>query len=160
MRGKKSIPKRIKPDVLYNSTLVTKFINYVMQDGKKATSRKIVYKALEELSKKTNKPPLDAFEIAIENVKPRIEVRSRRVGGANLQVPTPVSPSRQVALAMRWLIDFSRANRKNTEFYESLAKELIASFNKEGSAYKKKEDVHRMAEANKVFTQFAITANV
>lgn len=155
MRSKKPVERKLKPDGKFNSTLVTKFINYIMLDGRKATARHIVYEAIDGLAKASGKEPFAVFETAIENVKPKIEVRSRRVGGANLQVPTPVNPKRQTSLAFRWIIDSARSTRKNTSFAQSLSKELLSAFNKEGTAFKKKEEVHRMAEANKAFAQFA-----
>ncbi len=156
MRSRKVIYRTPKKDHVYGSELVEKLINYVMKNGKKSLSRSIVYKALEELGKAVKKSPLEALEVAIENVKPKIEVRSRRVGGANLQVPTPVTQRRQLSLAMRWIVNFARTNRVNTEYWYSLARELISAYNKEGASYKKKEEVHKMAEANKAFSQFAL----
>lgn len=155
MRGKKSIQRNLKPDKKYGSLTVSKFINYVMRHGKKAKAKNIVYTVFDTMAKKTGKDPLSVFESAVENVKPKIEVRSRRVGGANLQVPTPVNPKRQVSLALRWIINSARSSRKNTTFAESLSEELLSAYNKEGLAFKKKEEVHRMAEASKVFAQFS-----
>lgn len=155
MRGKKAIKRELKPDLRYNSPLVAKLINSVMLDGKKETARLQVYKALDDLATKTKVPAIDALEKAYDNVKPKIEVRSRRVGGANFQVPVQVSPERQQALATRWILDAARAGRKDTEFWVSLSREFQNAFKKEGSAFKKKEEVFRMAEANKAFAQFA-----
>lgn len=158
MRGKRAIKRKIKPDERFKSIEVAKFINYVMKDGKKQKAISIVYNAIEELSKKVKNDDASAIDIflqAIENVKPKVEVRSRRVGGANLQVPVPVNPDRQFTLASKWIIEVARANRKKTEFWESLYKELLNAYNKEGSAIKKKEEVHKMAESNKAFAQFA-----
>jgi len=155
MRGKQSPKRNIPADPIYNSVLVSKFINYVMYDGKKKTAANIVYAAIEDLNKKTKTNGIEALEKALENVKPKIEVKSRRVGGANFQVPVPVNSTRQVSLAFRWLLEGARASRKNTEFYVVLARELINAYNKEGTAIKKKDDIHRMAEANKAFAQFA-----
>ena len=155
MRGKKATKRIIDPDEKYNSSLVTKFINYVMFSGRKTTARVIVYKTIEDLAAKTKIDGIEALEKAIENVKPKLEVRSRRVGGANFQVPVPVPQERQVALAFRWIIDAARSGRKNIEFWESLAREVLSAYKKEGGAIKKKDEVHRMAEANKAFAQFA-----
>ncbi len=155
MRGKQAPVRKIKPDEIYNSELVSKFINYVMQDGKKTTAQKIVYTAIKELQDKTKTKGVEAFEKAIDNVKPKIEVRSRRVGGANFQVPVPVSDSRQTALAMKWIIEGAKSTRKTTPLYVNMAQELVNAYNKEGSAIKKKEDVHKMADANRAFAQFA-----
>lgn len=155
MRGKKAPQREIKADEIYNSELVSKFINYVMVDGKKSVARKIVYLAMEDLVKKAKKPALEALQQAINNVKPRIEVRSRRVGGSNYQVPVPVPEHRQTALAFRWIIESARNNRGNKEFYVALSQELFDAFKKEGNAMKKKEEVRKMAEANKAFAQFA-----
>jgi small subunit ribosomal protein S7 len=155
MRGKPAKKRIVKPDEKYNNIVVAKLINYVMKDGKKDTSRTIVYKAIEELQAKTKQNGVEVLEKAIENVKPKIEVRSRRVGGANFQVPVPVSEDRQVALAFRWLIKAARSTRKNTRFEEVLARELLGAYNNEGAAIKKKEEVQRMAEANRAFAQFA-----
>lgn len=155
MRGKQAPKRPIMPDEVHNSELVSKFINYIMQDGKKNTARKIVYSALEELEKNTKTKGVDAFEKAIENVRPKIEVRSRRVGGSNFQVPVLVAANRQTALAMKWIIEAARSTRKTTPFAVTLGHELANAFNKEGTAIKKKEDIHRMADANKAFAQFA-----
>jgi small subunit ribosomal protein S7 len=155
MRGKKAPVRAIKADEIYGSELVSKFINYVMLDGRKQTSRTIVYKAIEELANKTKTKGIEALEKAIENARPKVEVRSKRVGGSNFQVPVPVSEKRQTALALKWIIEGARASRKNTEFWVVLARELLSAYNKEGGAIKKKEEVSRMAEANKAFAQFA-----
>lgn len=155
MRGKQAPKRKIAPDNKYNSVVVSKFINYVMMSGRKTIAREIVYKVVEDVAKKTNTDILVAFEQAIENVKPKVEVRSKRVGGSNLQVPVQVYPERQFALACRWIIDSARNSRKDTEFWESLSREIINAYKKEGSAIKKKEEVQRMAEANKAFAQFA-----
>ncbi len=155
MRGKQSPKRVIVADEVYNSVTVSKFINYVMQSGKKNAARKAVYGAIEELGQKTKLKPVEALEKAIENVKPKIEVRSRRVGGSNYQVPVQVPENRQTALAFRWIIDAARSSRGSSEFYKSLAKELIAALNNEGNAIKKRDEVKRMADANKAFAQFA-----
>lgn len=155
MRGKQAPKRELKPDMVYNNVLVSRLINNVMMHGKKETARNVVYEALEILAEKTKLNGADALDKALENVKPRVEVRSRRVGGANLQVPVPVNAYRQDSLAIRWILDTARSGRKDTAFSVSLARELLNAFNKEGAAYKKKEEVFRMAEANKAFAQFA-----
>ncbi len=155
MRGKQTPKRVVRPDEIYNSTVVTKFTNYLMFDGRKETARNIVYKAMEALGKNAKLPPVEALETAINNVKPKVEVRSKRVGGSNYQVPVPVPEGRQFALASRWIIEAARSGRGANEFWISLERELMNAFKKEGSAVKKKEEVRRMAEANKAFAQFA-----
>ncbi|PID83271.1 30S ribosomal protein S7 [Candidatus Campbellbacteria bacterium] len=145
---------RIVEDLRYNSKKLSKFINYVMLDGKKSTATKIVYDALDIIKEKEKRDPIEVFEEALQNVGPEMEVKSRRVGGANYQVPIPVSQERQTALAFRWLINFTRASKGKT-FAELLANLLIESSKGEGPAVKKKEDTHKMAEANKAFAHFA-----
>ena len=145
---------RIKPDLKYNSKKLSQFINYIMLDGKKSVATKIVYDALEIIKEKKSGNPLTIFEQALEKVGPEMEVKSRRVGGANYQVPIPVSSERQLVLAMRWIIKFVRDQKgKNTK--ELLANLLMESANDEGPAVKKKIDTHKMAEANKAFAHFA-----
>jgi small subunit ribosomal protein S7 len=142
-------------DSVYNSIRLSRFINYIMLDGKKETARKIVYGALDIIKEKeTGKEPLEVFETAIKNAGPVTEVRSRRVGGANYQVPVEVRPERQEALAMRWIINGARA-KKGGDMKDFLANELILAANNDGEAVKKKENVHKMAEANKAFAHFA-----
>ncbi|MBK8945593.1 MAG: 30S ribosomal protein S7 [Ignavibacteriae bacterium] len=153
MRKRRAEKRYIKPDPKYNDLLVAKFINYIMWDGKKTVARKVVYGSFEILEEKSKKPALDVFKKAVGNVQPFIEVRSRRVGGATYQVPMEVRPERRVALAFRWLKNYSR-DRKDKTMTAKLAAELLAASNGEGSAVKKKEDVHRMAEANKAFAHF------
>ncbi len=148
---KKKNPRR--PDPLYKSEAVTRFINTVMQDGKKDTARKVVYDAM-ELLKKDEKDALEVFETAIRNISPLMEVRSRRVGGANYQVPREVPQQRRVSLAYRWLITAAR-NKKGKPMAEKLAAEILAAVNNEGEAIKKKDEMHRMADANKAFAHFA-----
>ena len=154
-RGRK-IPKReISPDPRYNSVLVAKFINAVMQDGKKTVAQKIVYKALDVLKeKKKREDALKLFDEALDAIRPSVEVRSRRVGGANYQVPMPVSVDRQNALAFRWLLAAARA-RKGRDMMDRLSAEMMDAMEGVGGAFKKKEDTHRMAEANKAFAHFA-----
>ncbi len=153
-RGKRAPKRVIAPDPLYHSELLAKFINFVMKDGKKSVARKIVYKALEILSEKKKDDPLKIFEQAVDLVRPQVEVRSRRVGGANYQVPMPVVGHRQNALAFRWILAAARS-RKGRSMSEKLAAEFLDILEGIGGAIKKKEDVHRMAEANKAFAHFA-----
>ena len=145
---------RIKPDLKYNSKKLSKFINYIMLDGKKSVATKIVYDALDIIKERQGGNPLVVFEQALEKVGPEMEVKSRRVGGANYQVPIPVSAERQLALAMRWIIKFVR-EQKGKPTSELLANLLIESANEEGPAVKKRIDTHKMAEANKAFAHFA-----
>lgn len=154
MARSRYIPKRqILPDEKYNNLLVSKFINVMMSEGKKSVARKILYTALEQLSQKTGKNPVESFTEAIDNVRPLVEVKSRRVGGATYQVPIEVQEDRGRALAIRWIISYSRKRSEKTMNLK-LAGELIDSFNKTGTTYKKKEDTHKMAEANKAFSHF------
>lgn len=155
MRGKQAPKRKIYPDAIYSSTLVSKLVNYLMLDGKKTVSEKLVYDAMEELAASTKAPALESLEKAIENIKPKVEIRSRRVGGANLQVPTPVSGERQVSLALRWLVDTTRSHRGSKPSSKALATELLAAFKGEGDAVRKREDTQRMAESNRAFAQFA-----
>jgi len=155
MRGKVKNRKQPRPDDVYNSEKVAKFINYIMLDGKKNTAQSVVYGAFDEIKEKTKIPnPLEVFDSAIKNVGPTMEVRSRRVGGANYQVPREVRPERRLALAYRWIIDGAR-NKKGKPMKTLLADELIAASKGEGDAVKKKENTHKMAEANKAFAHFA-----
>ena len=142
-----------RPDSEYNSEAISRFINTVMWDGKKDTARKIVYDAL-EIIKKDEKDPIETFETAIRNVSPLMEVRSRRVGGANYQVPREVPQQRRVSLAYRWLINAARSG-KGKPMADKLAHEIMLAVNNEGAAIKKKEEMHRMADANKAFAHFA-----
>jgi small subunit ribosomal protein S7 len=145
----------VGPDMKYNSTRVEKFINSVMQDGKKSTARKVVYDAFEVIKEKQKvEDPLEVFETAIRNVGPAMEIRSRRVGGANYQVPREVRAERKMALAFRWILLAARAG-KGKPMAEKLADEIIAAANNQGSAIKKKDDTLKMAEANKAFAHFA-----
>ena len=154
MSRRKSAEQRVVlPDPKYNNILVTKFINSLMQRGKKSVAEKLFYSALESIESKTKKSGLEIFERAIENVKPILEVRSRRVGGATYQVPIEVRLNRKQALALRWIIGFAKA-RPGKSMAEKLADELISASNKEGSSMKKREDTHKMAEANKAFAHF------
>mgnify|MGYP001244531350 CR=1 FL=1 len=153
MRKKRAEKRFIKPDPKYNDVLVAKFINYLMWDGKKTIARKIVYESFDNIEQRTKKPALEIFKKAVQNVSPMVEVRSRRVGGATYQVPMEVRPERRTALALRWLRTYAR-ERKDKSMALKLAAELIAAANNEGNAIKKKDDTHRMAEANKAFAHF------
>ncbi len=153
MRKRRAEKRYIKPDPKFNDVLVAKFINYVMWDGKKNTAREIVYDSFDIIEKKTKKPAMEIFQKAVQNVQPLVEVRSRRVGGATYQVPMEVRPERRIALAFRWIKNYSR-DRKDKSMAQKLAAELMAAANGEGSSVKKKEDTHRMAEANKAFAHF------
>ena len=144
----------LEPDIKYSNLLVAKLINYVMQAGKKSIASRVVYDALEIAEQKAGKPGLEVFEKAMENVSPQMELRSRRIGGANYQVPVEVRPERKVALALRWIIESARS-QKGKPMCEKLAEELINASNNTGNAVKKRNDVHRMAEANKAFAHFA-----
>jgi len=147
--------KQLKPDTRFNSLLISKFVNCLMYDGKKSTASSAFYRAMEIVQKQLpNEDPLNVFVTAVDNVKPAIEVRSKRVGGATYQVPTPVSSRRQQALSIRWILEAVRG-RKGRPVDKSLAEELLAAFRREGSAMDKRENVHRMADANKAFSHFA-----
>jgi len=151
------VKNRIKPkaDSKYNSEKVSQFINYIMLDGKKEVAREIVYGAFEIIREKTKNPnPLETFELALKNAGPNMEVRSRRIGGANYQVPREVRPERKLALAMRWIINSAR-KQKGKDMKTFLANELMLAANNEGEAVKKKEDTHKMAESNKAFAHFS-----
>ena len=155
MRRKINNKNIVNPDFIYNSQKLEKFINYVMWSGKKETARKIIYKAFDVIKEKTGNPnPLEIFDLAIKNAGPLTEVRSKRIGGANYQVPKEVRPERRLALAMRWIRDAARKG-KGRPMHLKLADELIAASKNEGVAIKKKEDTHKMAEANKAFAHFA-----
>ena len=145
--------REILPDPKYNSKLLSKFINVMLEDGKKSTAEKICYGAFDILKDKTGNDPLKVFKTAIDNVKPVLEVKPRRVGGATYQVPIEIRPQRRAALAFRWIINYSRARNEKT-MKERLAAELMDAFNNTGTSIKKKEDTHRMAEANKAFAHY------
>ena len=154
MPRRREIPERvIVPDPKYNSKLVAKFVKSIMRDGKKSTAEKILYGALNVIEEKAKEGPLKIFEDAVENARPMIEVKSRRVGGSTSQVPTEVRPSRRTALAIRWIIDFAR-KRPEKGMSDKLAGELLDASNRRGSSVKKKEDTHKMADANKAFAHF------
>lgn len=153
-RRKSAVKREALPDPVYNDIVVAKFINKMMYDGKKSTAQSAFYGALGELKTKVaEEEPLLVFKKALENAKPQIEVRSRRVGGATYQVPVDVRPSRRLALAMRWLIEYSR-ERGEKDMAKRLAGEFMDAYNNRGNAIKKKEDVHRMAESNKAFSHY------
>ena len=152
-RGKRN-KRIIPPDAVYDNVAVQKLVNQIMKDGKKSAARKIVYGAFDIIKEKTKKEPLEVFETAIKNASPLLEVKSKRVGGATYQVPREVRGDRQVTLAMRWIIQAARS-KKGKPMGEKLAGELISASNNEGSAIKKREDMHRMAEANRAFAHFA-----
>ena len=153
MRRRKAPVREIMADPIYNSKVITKFVNAIMLDGKKSVAEKILYGAIDNLDKRGEEKGFDLFEKAVENVKPLLEVRSRRVGGATYQVPVEVRAVRRQTLALRWLIDASR-KRNERPMVERLANELFEAANERGSSFKKKEDVHRMAEANKAFAHY------
>ena len=154
MPRRREVPvRKINPDPKYSSELVAKFIRKIMRDGKKSVAEGILYDAFDIIEEKTKQPPLKVFEQAVENIKPFIEVKSRRVGGSTYQVPTEIRPSRRTALGIRWLIEFSR-KRPEKGMSKKLAGELMDAANNRGAAAKKKEDTHKMAEANKAFAHF------
>ncbi len=154
MRRRRPEKRKILKDPLYNDLVVAKFINYIMKDGKKSIAEKILYGSLDIIKDKLKTDaPLDIFKKALDNVGPILEVKSKRIGGATYQVPLEVSRDRKVALAMRWILLYSRS-RKGKTMATKLAAELIAASNKEGSSIKKREDTHKMAEANKAFAHF------
>jgi small subunit ribosomal protein S7 len=153
MRRRRAPERKVQPDPVYNSELVAKFINNLMWDGKKSLAQKIFYRAMEIVGERTNENPLHVFQKAIENVKPSMEVRSRRIGGANYQVPVEVRPKRQISLAIKWIINAAR-KRPGRRMYEKLAAEIIDAYKGTGNAVKTRENVHKMAEANRVFAHF------
>jgi len=156
MRAKPSIKRELIADPVYNSPLVSRFINRIMKDGKKSVAQKQVYQAMTLLAKKSGKDALEVFTLGLDNIKPQMEVKARRIGGAAYQVPTPVRGDRREALAIRWLITASRArpSREFHTFAEKLVAEVMDATNNLGAAVKKKLDTHRMAEANKAFAHF------
>ncbi len=152
-RRDSAIKREVLADPVYNSQLITRFINVIMKDGKKSTAERIVYDALESIAEKSEDDPMKVFKRAIENVKPAVEVKSRRVGGSTYQVPIEVRPSRRTALAFRWLIQSAKRRGERT-MKQRLAAELTEAAENRGGAIKKKEDTHRMAEANKAFAHY------
>lgn len=153
-RRKKTFKREVYPDPVFKDIVIAKFINKMMYEGKKAVAQRLFYGALEELKLKIqNEEPIQIFKKAVENCKPSLEVRSRRVGGATYQVPVDVRPSRRLALAMKWIIAYSR-ERGEKDFSKRLAGEIVDAYNNRGNAIKKREDVHKMAEANKAFSHY------
>ena len=153
MRKRRAVKRDVLADPIYNSKLVTKLINTIMVDGKKGVAQTILYDAFEMVKEKTNKEPMEVFEKALANIKPALEVKSRRVGGANYQVPVEVRADRSQALGLRWLVNYARLRNGHT-MAENLASEIIDASNGVGAAVKKREDMHRMAEANKAFAHY------
>ena len=155
MPRRREIAKREVPlDPIYSSALVTKFISTLMSDGKRSTAERIIYKAFDIVKEKSGDDPLKVFKKAIDNVKPSLEVKSRRVGGSNYQVPVEVNPNRRLSLSIRWLVGYARERGDGKTMQEKLANELMDAANLRGGAVKKREDVHRMAEANKAFAHY------
>ncbi|MEG1527927.1 MAG: 30S ribosomal protein S7 [Clostridia bacterium] len=154
MSRRSGVPKRdVLPDPVYNSMVVTKVINQIMHDGKKGTAQQIVYQAFDIIKEKMNEEPIEVFNKAINNIMPSLEVKARRVGGSNYQVPMEIRTERRQTLAIRWLVAFAR-KRSEKDMYQRLAGELMDAVNNAGNAFKKKEDMHRMAEANKAFAHY------
>jgi small subunit ribosomal protein S7 len=155
MPRRREIPKReLAADPLYNSVLVSKFINTVMRDGKRSTAVGILYKSFDIIKERTGDDPVKVFKKALDNVRPTLEVKSRRVGGSNYQVPIEVTPNRRLSLSIRWLVSFARTRGDGKTMEEKLANELLDASNLRGGAVKKREDTHRMAEANKAFAHY------
>ena len=155
MPRRREIPKReLMPDALYQSPLVTKFINTIMSEGKRSTAERILYQSFDLIKERSGDDPLKVFKKAVDNVKPALEVKSRRVGGSNYQVPIEVNPNRRLSLRIRWLVGFARARGDGKTMQEKLANELLDAANLRGGAVKKREDTHRMAEANKAFAHY------
>jgi small subunit ribosomal protein S7 len=155
MPRRREIPKReLPPDAVYNSSLVTKFINCIMYDGKRSTAEGILYDSFEMIKERAGDDPLKIFKKALDNVKPALEVKSRRVGGSNYQVPIEVNPNRRLSLSIRWIVIYARERGDGKTMQEKLANELIDAANLRGGAVKKREDTHRMAEANKAFAHY------
>ena len=153
MRKRRAVKRDVLPDPIYNSKVVTKLVNTIMLDGKKGTAEKILYGAFDIVKEKTGQDPIEVYTKALENIKPALEVKSRRVGGSNVQVPIEVSDDRSQALALRWLVQYARL-RNGKGMAENLANELIDAANGVGGAVKKRDDVHKMAEANKAFAHY------
>ena len=153
MRKRRAVKRDVLPDPIYQSKVVTKLINQIMQDGKKGTAQRILYDAFDMVAEKTGEDAMTVFEKAMNNIKPALEVKSRRVGGANYQVPVEVKPARAQALAFRWLINYARL-RNGHSMAENLANEIIDASNGVGASVKKREDTHKMAEANKAFAHY------
>ena len=155
MPRRREVPKReLAADPLYNSTLVSKFINTVMSGGKRSTAERILYKSFDIIKERSGDDPLKVFKKALDNVRPSLEVKSRRVGGSNYQVPIEVTPSRRMSLSIRWLVSYARTRGDGKTMQEKLANELLDASNLRGGAVKRREDTHRMAEANKAFAHY------
>jgi len=155
MPRRREIAKReLLPDALYQSPLVTKFINTIMSQGKRSTAERILYQSFDLIKERSGDDPLKVFKKAVDNVKPSLEVKSRRVGGSNYQVPIEVNPNRRLSLSIRWLVGFARSRGDGKTMQEKLANELLDAANLRGGAVKKREDTHRMAEANKAFAHY------
>ncbi len=153
MRKRRAIKRDVLPDPVYNSKVVTKLVNQIMQDGKKGTAQKILYEAFNIIKEKTGKEPMDVYNAALENVKPALEVKSRRVGGSNYQVPVEVSDEKSQTLALRWIVNYAKL-RNGKGMAINLANELMDAAEGTGGAVKKREDTHKMAEANKAFAHY------
>jgi small subunit ribosomal protein S7 len=153
MRKRRATKREILADPIYNSKVIAKLINIIMIDGKKGTAQTIVYDAFEQIKEKTGKDPIEVFNACLENIKPQLEVKSRRVGGSNYQVPIEVTPARAQALALKWLTTYSR-ERNGRSMADNLANEIIDASNGTGATVKKREDTHRMAEANKAYAHY------
>lgn len=153
MRRRRAEKREVIPDPKYKSAMVSRFMNVVMKEGKKSVAEKIVYKSIELLAQKSGKPPLEAFQKALDNARPQLEIKPRRIGGATYQVPIDVKPERGISIAMRWIRNFARA-KKGKPMEIKLADELFDAFKGEGSAIKKRDDTHKMAEANKAFAHY------
>ncbi|MBK6835490.1 MAG: 30S ribosomal protein S7 [Bacteroidetes bacterium] len=153
MRKSRAKKRVLLPDPKFNDTLVTRFVNNLMYDGKKTTASNVFYEAIETVAKRTNEDGLEVFKKALANITPQVEVKSRRVGGATFQIPTEIRPDRKVAMGMKWMIMYSR-RRNEKSMSQKLAGEIVAAAKEEGAAFKKKEDTHKMAEANKAFSHF------
>jgi small subunit ribosomal protein S7 len=155
MPRRREVPKREQvPDALYQSPLVTKFINTIMSEGKRSTAERILYQSFDLIKERSGDDPLKIFKKAVDNVKPSLEVKSRRVGGSNYQVPIEVNPNRRLSLSIRWLVGYARSRGDGKTMQEKLANELLDAANLRGGAVKKREDTHRMAEANKAFAHY------
>ena len=153
MRKRRAVKRDVLPDPIYNSKVVTKLINQIMQDGKKGTAEKILYEAFDMIKEKTGQDPMEVYAKALENIKPILEVKSRRVGGSNVQVPVEVTDERSQALALRWLVNYAQT-RNGRGMAKNLAQEIMDAANGVGGAVKKRDDVHKMAEANKAFAHY------
>ena len=153
MRRHRAEQHEFAPDARYNSPLVTQLVNIIMIRGKKSTAQRMVYGCLDQIKEQTGQEPLEVFQQALENVKPKVEVKSRRVGGATYQVPQEVPPPRQTSLALRWIVDYSRG-RKGSPMQRALASEILDGFKNQGNAVKKRDDTHKMAAANKAFAHY------